>query len=136
MKLQGFSLVELLVVIAIISILMGAAFAILRPQDYIKRSRDSRRQSDLKVVQTALEQYYSNTNDYPATGAVPFGSPWTVGATTYLRQTPQDPNGATPYCYVYTSPNYEVCATLEMSSGTAPWSGTCAGANYCLGNPF
>lgn len=132
---RGFSLVELLVIVSIISVLVGAAFAVLRPQDYIKRSRDSRRQTDLKVVQTALEQYYSSNNGYPA--SVPFGAVW----TGYLRQVPNDPGTPTSqYCYQYPAPgttsDYRLCANLEIAPSSG--SNTCNTAtyNYCMSNPF
>jgi prepilin-type N-terminal cleavage/methylation domain-containing protein len=137
--MKGFSLIELLVSMTVVSILMSAAFAILRPQDYFAKTRDSRRIADLKVVQTALEQYYANNNGYPASGAIPFGSAWSIGspAVTYLRMAPSDPSGSPQYCYSYTSPNYEVCARMEKSSGTAPVYGCSAATyNYCLTNPF
>lgn len=135
---NGFSLIELLVSISIISILMSAAFAILRPQDYFARARDSRRVSDLKLLQTALEQYYANNNGYPASDSIPFGSSWSAGtpSVTYLRMTPSDPSGSPEYCYAYSSPNYEACAAMEKTSGTASVYGCGAAYNYCLTNPF
>lgn len=127
----GFSLIELLVSISIISILMAAAFAVLRPLDYFKRTRDSRRISDLKVIQTVLEQYYASNNGYPVTGAIPFGSSW----SPYSRLVPNDPDSSKAYCYNYSSPNYILCAGLEMGTGTP---GTCSvtSYNYCITNPF
>ena len=98
MKLKAYSLIELLVAISIISILISAAIYILRPQDYLIRSRDSRRQSDLKVIQTALENYYSENYAYPASNAIPFGGVWTVSGKTYLRQVPNDPDSTKSYC--------------------------------------
>lgn len=136
---EGFSLIELLVSITVISLLMAAAFAILKPQDYFARTRDSRRISDLKVVQTALEQYYANNNGYPASGTIPFGSAWSAGSpsVTYLRMVPSDPSGSPQYCYNYSSPSYEICAHMEKTSNSTVSSGCTAPTyNYCLTNPF
>lgn len=144
---RAFTLIELLVVIGVISILISAAFAVLRPLDYIKRSRDSRRISDLKVVQTALEQYYANNSAYPpnppGAGSFTFGSAWVVGPVTYLRQVPQDPSNP-PATYYYNkdfgcagaanSGGYVLCANLEMSAGTCQLSSPAY--NYCQTNPF
>lgn len=59
----GFTLVELLVVISIVSILtvigMGAYGNILR------NSRDAKRQTDLRLIQSALEKYHSDLGYYP-----------------------------------------------------------------------
>src|SRR3989339_1714727 len=112
LKLKGFSLIELLVSITIVSLLMAAAFAVLRPQDYFARARNSRRISDLKVIQTAMEQFYANNNAYPTTASVPLaGTAWTSGPVTYLRTVPKDPNGGGNYCYATTSAGYEACAS-------------------------
>lgn len=138
MKFRGFSLIELLVSMTVVSILMAAAFAMLRPQDYFAKTRDSRRTSDLKVVQTALEQYYANNNGYPS-GTLPWGAAWAAGTppVTYLRSVPSDPSGTTQYCYAPVSSGYELCAVLEKSSGTAGTAGGCGATyNYCVSNPF
>lgn len=133
----GFSLVELLVSISIISILISSALFILRPQDYLKRSRDSRRQSDLKVIQTALEQYYANSGIYPV--ASPLTTPsWTVGPTTYLRSVPKDPSGGGNYCYATLPSGYETCAFFEggVPAGFTPPASCGASFNGCVNNPF
>ncbi|MCL5004072.1 MAG: prepilin-type N-terminal cleavage/methylation domain-containing protein [Patescibacteria group bacterium] len=136
-KLLGFTLIELVVVISIITILVGSLFAVIRPQDFLSRSRDSRRQSDLKLIQTALEQYYANNNSYPS--ATPLaGSSWTYNGVTYLRSVPKDPNGNTNYCYNYNSPNYELCSKFEGPVPSGFSSPVACGANFngCLTNPF
>jgi len=141
LKLKGFSLIELLVSITIVSLLMAAAFAVLRPQDYFARARNSRRISDLKVIQTAMEQFYANNNAYPTTASVPLtGTVWTSGSVTYLRTVPKDPGNGGNYCYATTSTGYEACANFENLS--APPTGfvapdaSCAGVTACATNPF
>lgn len=135
---KGFTLIELLVTIGIISVLLAAAVVVIRPLDYIKRSRDARRMSDVKVIQTALEQYYGTDNGYPS--SIPAsGGALTDGTITFLNTTPMDPSGG-GYAYaqagcdgVANTGKYTLCASLEMSSGTS-----CTGitGNYCVTNPF
>lgn len=65
-KQAGFTLVELLVVIAIIAILSVTAYVALGGQT--EKARNSKRQSDLASIQSALEIYSVNNNSqYPAT---------------------------------------------------------------------
>ncbi|MFC1751613.1 type II secretion system protein [Patescibacteria group bacterium] len=61
---KGFTLIELLVVIAIIGLLASVVFASLNSARV--KSRDARRISDLKQIQTALELYYDDHGYYPA----------------------------------------------------------------------
>jgi prepilin-type N-terminal cleavage/methylation domain-containing protein len=61
---RGFTLVELLVVIAIIGVL--STLAIFGLNSARSKSRDSRRVTDVKEIQTALELYYADRNGYPA----------------------------------------------------------------------
>jgi prepilin-type N-terminal cleavage/methylation domain-containing protein len=140
----GFTLIELLVVIAVVGVLMGVVVAVLNPAAYFKRGRDSRRLSDLTVVQSALEQYFAQNGSYPTTGGVPFGAGW----LPYLKFVPNDPQNAEDttkvyeYCASGTPPsNYEVCATMEST----PLPDDCvdsvsictpATAKCCLTNPF
>ncbi len=63
---QGFTLIELLVVIAIIGLL--STLSIVALNSARARSRDARRVSDIKQIQTALEMYYNEVGSYPATG--------------------------------------------------------------------
>lgn len=132
---NGFTLLELLVVIGIIAILVSlAAVAYSTAQ---KSTRDSRRKSDLKAVQNALEQYYSASGfAYPATGTCD-----EILSTTYLENgtRPADP-GTDPYTYVCSVTAYCVCAKLERTGGNATnQSATTAcsygaGSFYCVSN--
>jgi prepilin-type N-terminal cleavage/methylation domain-containing protein len=64
MKQKGFTLIELLIVIAILGVL--AAVSLIKLTGPQAKARDTRRQSDLKQYQTALEVYASRSNDtYP-----------------------------------------------------------------------
>ena len=60
---KGFTLIELLVVIAIIGLL--STLAVVALNSARQRSRDAKRVSDIRQIQTALELSFSETNAYP-----------------------------------------------------------------------
>ena len=62
-KRKGFTLIELMVVVAIMGLL--AALAVISLNNARQRARDARRISDIKQIQTALELYYLDNNEYP-----------------------------------------------------------------------
>lgn len=113
----AFTLIEMLVVLGIIAIVITIASVSYSTAQ--KKSRDSRRKSDLKAVQSAFEQYYSVCGfQYPvvASGFVP-----TIGcaspATVFLPTSPPDPKDGTPYLLPTSSATeYQVCVTLESES--------------------
>lgn len=123
MNKKGFTLIELLVVIAIIGLL--STLAVVALGSAREKARDSKRLSDLKQVQTALELYYADNTAYPTEAtAVTLGSTSvaclnSTGFTTasctdpYMGQVPADPGSNT---YSYTSADgttYTITATLE-----------------------
>jgi prepilin-type N-terminal cleavage/methylation domain-containing protein len=63
---KGFSLIELLVVAVLIGILTSATIVIINPATIRARGRDAQRISDLKTIQTALEQFYLRYRGYPS----------------------------------------------------------------------
>lgn len=73
---SGFTLIELLVVIAIIAIL--TAFITVSVTQTRAQSRDVERQGNLRIVQTALEQYKTKYGRYPegCNGASNSGPVW------------------------------------------------------------
>lgn len=69
LKKRGFTLVELLVVIGIVALL--SAIGLVVYTSVLKQGRDSKRQSDLRTIQSGLEQYYSDQGFYPTQDPIP-----------------------------------------------------------------
>jgi prepilin-type N-terminal cleavage/methylation domain-containing protein len=132
---KGFTLLEILVVISIIGILVAlsaTAFSVAQ-----KKSRDARRQGDLKQMQTAFEQYYAtpeNNSSYTncnamSTDSFPGGS------------RPVDPKTNVAYACQGDADEYCACALLESGTGNATdtaGSTTCSfgtpGDYFCVSN--
>jgi len=112
----GFTLFELLVSISIIGILTALASVAFSGAQ--KKARDSRRMQDVKLVQTAAEQYYSQNNyQYPDDET----TPWMGGTQEILSVFPVDPkdNPVDGYVYNYTrlTPDtFCMCAFVENSA--------------------
>lgn len=63
---KGFTLIELLVVISIIGVLSTVAMTSLNGAR--KKARDARRKIEIGEIQKALELYYADHGEYPASG--------------------------------------------------------------------
>lgn len=128
-RLLGFTLIELLVVISVIAILVTLGFSSFSTAQ--KKGRDTKRKSDIKEIQGALEQFYSVCSyQYPTPDATNFYSTISCGSPNLVMMTsvPTDPRGTPPYaCPTVTdctSTGYRICATLE---GEVP-------SSFCLTN--
>lgn len=66
---NGFSIVELMVVIVVVAIL--ATIGYVGYENLQKDVRDKERQSDIELIQAALETYYSQKGHYPGTNNNP-----------------------------------------------------------------
>jgi len=112
-KKRGFSLFELLIVISIIGILTAVVSVAYSGAQ--KKTRDTRRVEDLKLIQTAAEQYYSQTSYVYPTSTT---GPWVSGTgDTILAITPSEPKASwTAYKYTLTGTVYCVCAKVEDTS--------------------
>ena len=130
---QGFTLIELLVVIAIIGLL--STLSIVALNSARARSRDARRVSDIKQIQTALEMYYNVADEYPTIGTGPNQLSTSTspaikyGSTTFMSfwpvaPTPRDnPGNASTPCteannvYAYTVSSNNTTYTLTYCLG-------------------
>lgn len=108
----GFTLIELLVAISIVAVVFGV---IISSAAQSKRaSRDLQRQSDLKTIQNALQQYYSDQVYYPTT--LTAGGTLTFGSNTYLSKVPDDPTNTTnDYKYIVSPSSCDDTTTMCTS---------------------
>lgn len=107
---RGFTLIELLVTISIIAVL--AAIGLVAYSSVMKQGRDAKRQSDLRSIQSALNQYFIDQNSYPQ--IITFGGSLFAGVKTYLNVIPNDPMGGT-WSYIY-SPIPTSCSGNNCTS--------------------
>ena len=145
-KQKAFTLIELLVVIAVIGLLSSVVLVSLGPAR--TKSRDARRQSDLRQVNTAMEICYDDAtcqaaDSYLDTAA---GAAANTVIGTYLS-VPTDPtntvdqvykwtNGTTAYYCIYvkleSTANTWLCASnlgvkQKTLAGYTPSNGDCCG---------
>lgn len=136
---RAFTLVELLIVISIIAVL--TVIGLISYTNFLKNSRNSKRQSDLKFIQSALEDYYADQLFYPS--SIDFTTP-TVSLTsstgnptppsparTYINTLPIGPKGTAEYQYYAYKCHDATCASYDTctSSDNTPTS-KCI--KYCL----
>ncbi len=129
---KGFTLIELLVVISIIGLL--STLAVVALNDARTKSRDAKRVSDIKQIQTALELYYADNNKYPVhTTAVTLGTTAanalcgtgvftsSCSGTPYMGQVPANPSpGGVGYSYIVPTTagaTYTLTFSLEGPTG-------------------
>ena len=132
-KEKGFTLLELLVVIGIISMLVGVLSVSYSAAQ--KRGRDSRRRSDTKAMQEALEQYYAeNTYSYPS-GDCNEADDYLKGAWPTTDPSGESYEGADACA----AASYCLCALMEVENtgnaadASCTWSGGSLDY-YCVGN--
>ena len=116
-KNKGFTLFELLVSISIIGILTALASVAFSGAQ--KKARDARRVEDMKLVQVAAEQYYSQSNYvYPTNTSSASWIP--TGGQAVLNSFPVDPKNDATYFYNYTpadvNTTYCACARVENTN--------------------
>lgn len=126
---KGFTLIELLVVIAIIAVL--STLSVVSLSSARQKSRDTRRVSDIRQIQTALEMYALNRTDglYPVTSSANIKGfclddtglvPTCVGAI-FMKKIPSNPSpNGTDYIYSSDGTSYTLTYQLENKTGSFP----------------
>ena len=133
-KKKAFTLIELLVVVAIMGLL--SAVAVIALNNARARARDARRISDIKQIQTALELYYLDQNEYPDTptasiiggmclDSVDGFDTEACSGTTYMAKVSENPQPRTDGSCVNTGYNYTATTTLTKNLSYR--------IQYCLG---
>lgn len=129
-KNQGFTFIEVLVTISIIAIISAMALATYSRAQ--KKSRDAKREVDLKQIQIALEMCKTDEGSYPSGDGFLAGS-MICGTKTYMSEVPVDPSSpdqdytyapgdcGTGDCY-----SYSLCADKELPEDST---------SYCVVNP-
>ena len=161
-KSSGFTLVELLITITVLAILSGVLLTLINVNGIRSKARDSQRKADLSKIQTALESYFADHQQYPsgrqdcASSQNPgfmciTGSDLTSQALNgYMDKVPVDPlyPSATSLCdgndpttagpYTYYAPldgsKYVLATQMEnpLSNSDPNW---CGNVGPALGNP-
>ena len=151
---KGFTLIELLIVISIIGLL--ATLSVISLTTAQEKARDAKRKDDIKKIQKALEYYYMDEGEYPASGGLD-GIPnagWSNSAgseswenlrvelTDYIELPidPQNEDGSWQHNYGYYSLNrgcsqqwYMLVYKLEDSDIESPGAKACDGSNFNFG---
>lgn len=128
-KERGFSLIELIVVITIIAVI--TAVGVVSFGGASKKSRDSKRMSDLERYRVALEMYRQTNGSYPA------NFPTDLINASLIQSVLTDPKSG--YTYVYNQNgnySYGLFAWVEdLGSTTGTYTGgSCYGACGCSTN--
>jgi len=139
---KGFTLIELLIVIAILGILATGIIGLVNPSTQINKANDSKRKADLAKLQAGFELFRSDNGSYP--GSLPTcGNALTdTSGTTYIKDTPCDPNGS---AYTYRpsaapATSYSLITCLENTSdpqadSTNNTTVCSTGVSYTVSNP-
>jgi prepilin-type N-terminal cleavage/methylation domain-containing protein len=127
MNRKGFTLIELLVVIAIIGLL--STLSVLALNSARARSRDAKRITDIKQIQTALEMYYNDAGQYPSAAIFELGSIGT-GSNTYMTKIPTAP---TPIDGADCVDDPEKNTYVYIFDDSATGTGGTYTLRYCLG---
>lgn len=123
MKRKGFTLIELILVVAIIGIFSAGVLAAINPSQQVQKANDSRRKTDLEMIQRALEAYYADNGRYPTSSTneivnnsivVVWGSSW----QPYMDTLPKDPDSNRRYVYGVSADGqtYGLYASLERGT--------------------
>jgi len=117
---KGYTLIELIVVIGVIGVLAGALVVLIDPATQLRRARDAQRKSDLSQIQSAIEIYRADLEEYPSLSGCGLELTGGTPPNTYMTQVPCDPLPPPSTNYFYsaneTFSTYCLRACLENTS--------------------
>lgn len=114
---QKFTIGIILASFAIVGIISYGLFLVFDPLGIKANERDSVRESDFIKLRTAVERYYNDKKQYPAS--------LDVLRPAYVPAIPLDPRSGSPYQYKRTAGgNYELCVLFETKNIACASSGT------------
>ena len=138
---KSFTLLEMLVVIGIIAVLVGMGAVSYSTAQ--KKARDSKRQSDLKVIQNSMEQYYSictfkYSASIPSAGntlvATTANCP-NLSANVTLLTMPADPLGGSYSCVgTCNVSQYTICSPVVSGTSRLETQSCTTESNCCISN--
>lgn len=136
---KGFTLIELLVVISIIGLL--STLAVVSFGNARQKSRDTKRLSDIKAIQSGLELYFGDKDAYPVEdpaitlgdsahlffGPNGFKSTAALAGSPLYMNVPKDPTSTYNYTYgISGGTTYSITFKTEQTNV----SGLAAGADH------
>jgi len=132
----GFTLLEMLVVLGIIGLIMGIAVSSFSTAQ--KKARDSKRKSDLKTIQNALEQYYSVCGyKYPTPDSSKLFTVICVNPSIEMLPTtslPRDPKTDVSYVYTGDGSSYQLCIPVRLNATPPVFESESGASTYCITN--
>jgi len=117
MKKSAFTLIELLIVITIVGVITSITFVSLNATRV--KSRDAKRISDIRQLQSALEMYRNDNNSYPSAITAGQALVGEINGQTYMKKVPTAPGNADGSC---TTDTYDYAGTYTNYT-----------LSYCLG---
>lgn len=122
---RAFTIIELLVVVAIIGLMTALGFALF--SEARAKSRDAKREKDVKTLQDTLSIYVTNANTYPTTDASGLFLIGTDAVSTTLiaagsiQAMPFDPQNTGNFRYHYASTDgFTYTLTYYLETNTIP----------------
>jgi general secretion pathway protein G len=138
-KKNAFTLIEILVATTIVAILI--AIGTVSYTSVSRKSRDSKRRSDVEQIRAALEMYRADNGNY----VLGVGGPATTALNVlvsdkYMPAIPVDPKSVEYYynCESVVNGNcyaYSLQTTLEVTPVTGSICPLTNPYNYCIPNP-